>query len=42
MRGALALYGIGETDAARELITLLSSKSVFETALAELVKDHFD
>lgn len=41
MRGALALYGNEQVKAARRLIALLKSESVFETALTEVVNDHF-
>jgi hypothetical protein len=41
MRGALALYGSGQHNAARALIALLKSESTFETALTEVVNDHF-
>lgn len=40
-RGALALYGSGRVTAARELIKLLKSRSVFEEALTEIVNEHF-
>jgi hypothetical protein len=40
-RGALALYGSGKVTAARELIKLLKSRSVFEKALTEIVNEHF-
>lgn len=41
MRGALALYGSGQLNAARALIALLKSEDIFETALTEVVNDHF-
>jgi hypothetical protein len=41
LRGALSLYGSGQVKAARELISLLKSKSIFETALSEVVNEHF-
>jgi hypothetical protein len=41
LRGALALYGSGKVTAARELIKLLSSPSIFENALTEIVNKHF-
>jgi len=40
-KGALALYGAGKATAARELLKLLKSPSVFEKALAEIVNEHF-
>lgn len=40
-RGALALYGSGKVSAARELVALLRSPNVFETALVDLVNAHF-
>jgi hypothetical protein len=42
LRGALAMYGGGQKKAARELIALLKSQSVFEAALADLVNEHFE
>jgi hypothetical protein len=42
LRGALALYGSGKTAAARELLKLLNSRSVFEDALSEIVNEHFE
>ena len=39
--GALALYGMERLDEAKELISLLKSRDVFETTLVELVKAHF-
>jgi hypothetical protein len=39
MRGAL--YGSGQAKEARALIALLKSESIFETALTEVVNDHF-
>jgi hypothetical protein len=42
LRGALALYGSGNTAAARELIALLNSREVFEKALTEVVNEHFE
>jgi len=41
LRGAMSLYGSGQTKAARELIALLKSKGVFETALTAIVNEHF-
>ena len=41
LRGALALYGLGKTAAARELIALLNSRDTFEKALGETVNEHF-
>jgi hypothetical protein len=41
VRGELALYGIGQVDAARELAALFGSKTAFEVALNELVTEHF-
>jgi hypothetical protein len=41
VRGSLALYGYGKTTAARDLIALLKSPDVFETALTEIVNEHF-
>lgn len=41
MRGALALYGSGRAREARELVALLKSPAIFETALCELVNEHF-
>jgi len=41
LRGALALYGLGKTAAARELVALLNSRDAFEKALTEAVKEHF-
>jgi hypothetical protein len=41
LRGALALYGLGKTAAARELVALLNSRDAFEKALTETVKEHF-
>jgi hypothetical protein len=40
-RGALALYGAGKATAARELLKLLKSASVFEDALTEVINEHF-
>lgn len=42
LRGALALFGSRQVNSARELVAVLKSKDVFETALAELVNDHFE
>ena len=42
LRGALSLYGSGQIPAARKLIALLKCKGVFETALTEVVNDHFE
>ena len=39
--GALALYGAGKAAAARELLKLLKSASVFEDALTEIINEHF-
>jgi hypothetical protein len=41
LRGALALYSHGKTNAARNLVALLKSQAVFETALSEIVSEHF-
>jgi hypothetical protein len=41
MRGALALYGSGQTDAARELLALLKSRDTFDDALTDVVNEHF-
>lgn len=41
LRGALALYGVGKVAAARGLVALLKSTDIFETALAEIVNEHF-
>jgi hypothetical protein len=41
LRGALSLYGAGQLSAARELVAILKSKDVFETALTEVVNAHF-
>jgi len=41
LRGALSLYGAGQLSAARELVAVLKSKDVFETALTEVVNAHF-
>jgi hypothetical protein len=41
VHGALALYGSGNTTAARALLELLKSADVFEEALAEIVNGHF-
>ncbi len=40
--GALALYGADQSKAAFDLIALLHSEEVFQTALREVVNDHFD
>jgi len=42
VRGALSLYGSGQTKAARELVALLKSRSTFEEALTEIVNEHFE
>jgi len=41
VRGALALYGSGQTDAARELVALLKSRGTFDDALTDVVNEHF-
>ena len=41
VKGALALFGTRQVKAARALIAILKSKDVFETALTELVNEHF-
>ena len=41
LRGALALYGSGQLAAARKLVALLKSADIFETALVEIVNEHF-
>ncbi len=42
VRGALSLYGSGQTKAAHELVALLKSRSTFVTALTEIVNEHFE
>lgn len=42
MRGALALYGSDQKKEACNLIRLLKSREVFESALREVVEEHFD
>lgn len=42
LRGALALYGSDQKEAARDLVSLLSSQEVLHQALEEVVKQHFD
>ena len=41
LRGALALYGAEQVQAARDLISLLPSQEVFREALIEIIKEHF-
>ena len=41
VRGALALYGADQKQAARELVGLLKSRDVFEKAIVEIVNEHF-
>ena len=42
LRGALALYGLGNTTAAKELVARLNSQNTFEKALSEIVDAHFE
>ena len=42
LRGALALYGTEQNQAAKNLISLLHSQEVFEKALIEIIEEHFD
>jgi hypothetical protein len=42
VQGALALYGMDRPDSARELLSLIKSRSHCEQALTEIVRDHFD
>ncbi len=42
VKGALALYGSGQTKAAQDLAALLKSESIFRTALTEIVHEHFE
>jgi hypothetical protein len=41
VRGALALYGHGKTEAAKDLVALLNSRDTFELALTEIANEHF-
>ena len=41
LRGALTLYGSDQKTTAKELISLLTNRDVFEKALCELVIEHF-
>lgn len=41
LRGALALYGSDQLVAARNLVSLLQSREVFEKALIEVIEEHF-
>ncbi len=41
LRGALALYGADQKSSALNLLALLHSHEIFETALEEIVNDHF-
>lgn len=41
VRGALALFGADQHSSAFELLSLLKSKKTFESALEEIVNDHF-
>jgi hypothetical protein len=41
LRGALALYGADQKSSALNLLALLQTYEVFETALEEIVNDHF-
>lgn len=41
LRGALALHGAGQTQAAKELVSLLHSQEIFEKALVEIIEAHF-
>ena len=41
LRGALSLYARDQREEARALSSLLSSQDVFETALAEIIAEHF-
>jgi hypothetical protein len=42
LRGALALYGSDQKEAARDLVALLASQEVLHQALEEVVNQHFD
>ena len=42
LRGALALYGSDQQEAARDLIALLASQETFGEALRDIVAMHFD
>lgn len=42
LRGALALYGSDQKEAARDLVALLASQEVPHQALEEVVNQHFD
>lgn len=42
LRGALALHGTGQYQAAKELVSLLQSRDIFEQALVEIIEEHFD
>jgi hypothetical protein len=41
VRGSLALYGADQIDEARNLLSLMSSKNHFTTALKAIVRSHF-
>ena len=41
LRGALALYGAEQYQAAKDLVSLLHSQEVFEKALTEIIKEYF-
>jgi hypothetical protein len=41
LRGALVLHGCGKTAAAKDLVRLLNSRDTFESALTEVVNEHF-
>lgn len=40
VRGALALYGSGQLQAAREVVRMLRTKDVFDHALEQIVRSH--
>ena len=42
LRGALALYGSDQQEAARELIALLANQKTFEKTLRDIVAEHFN
>lgn len=42
LKGALALYGLGDTTAARSSVGLLRSRGAFDMALTAIVEDHFE
>lgn len=42
VRGALALFGADQANAAKQILALLNSQDVFEAALEEVVNDHFE